>query len=148
MRIAVSTQIKASKEKVWQAICDIDSAPEMLSGIESVEILEKPDNGLVGLKWNETRRMGTRSATETLWITAAEENESYCTRSESRGSVITAVLIIEEIDGMTELSMGVSAKPQSVGGKIMSLLVGWMVKGSVRNMLQTDLDDIKSYLEK
>lgn len=44
----------------------------MVSGIISLNILHQPEDGLVGLKWEETRKMFGKEASETMWITDYE----------------------------------------------------------------------------
>ena len=85
MKINVDIVINGSNEKVWEVIADIEHSPEVISGIEQVEVLEKPADGLVGLKWKETRTMFGKTATEVMWITDVEEGTSYSTRAESHG---------------------------------------------------------------
>jgi uncharacterized membrane protein len=53
--VEVQVTINKSKAAVWAVIANIENASETISGITNVEVLEKPANGLVGLKWRETR---------------------------------------------------------------------------------------------
>ena len=87
MLVEVQVNIKASKAAIWAAITDIENAAETISGIDKIEILEKPANGLVGLKWGETRMLFGKPATAEKWITDAVENEFYKTRAESDGFI-------------------------------------------------------------
>ena len=64
----------------------------MISGIEKIEVLEKPSHGLVGLKWEETRIMFGKTAIEIMWITEAEDNSHYQTRAEHRNVVYISKL--------------------------------------------------------
>ncbi|MFT5259195.1 MAG: carbon monoxide dehydrogenase subunit G [Saprospiraceae bacterium] len=50
MKITVQIQIDKSKEAVWSAISDIENSAQMISGIIKLTVLEKPMEGLVGLK--------------------------------------------------------------------------------------------------
>lgn len=72
MAIKVDVTIDGPKEEVWNVIADIENSPNTITGIEAVEILEKPNDGLVGLKWQETRTLFGRTATEIMWITDAK----------------------------------------------------------------------------
>jgi hypothetical protein len=65
--------INGSRAAVWAAITDIENASEIISGIENIEILEKPANGLVGLRWRETRKLFGKSA-------AVEKVDHRCRR--------------------------------------------------------------------
>jgi len=89
MNITVAVIINGPKRKVWAAITDIENSANMLSGIIDVKIIEKPPQGLVGLKWLETRKFFGKAASETMWITEAVTNEYFCTRAENGGAVYT-----------------------------------------------------------
>ena len=67
--------------------------------------MKSQKNGLVGLKWTETRLMFGKQATETMWITDAEENDYYQTRAESHGSIYISRLEIKDSGDGTELTM-------------------------------------------
>ena len=90
MIVEVQVTINGSKEAILAVITNIENASETISGIEKVEVLERPENGLVGLKWRETRTLFGKTATEEMWITDAAENEFYQTRAESHGFIIYA----------------------------------------------------------
>ncbi len=147
MNISCSTQINAPKEKVWDIITNIEKAPEHISGIKSVEVLEKPDNGVLGLKWKETRVMFGKEADETMWITHAEENSYYQTRAESHGAIYISKMAVEENNGTSTLTMSFNGQPQTTGAKIMSALMGWMFKKGTIKAVEQDLADIKTKAE-
>ncbi|MDG2174842.1 MAG: SRPBCC family protein [Gammaproteobacteria bacterium] len=147
MNFSLSIDIQASRERVWQVISGIDNAVNVISGIEKLDILEQPEDGLVGLKWEETRTLFGKTATEIMWVTNAEENSYYQTRAESHDSVYITRLSLEENNGMTTYTMRFSGEPQTFGGKVMMKLMGWMFVKATRDCLQQDLEDIKAYAE-
>ena len=141
--------INAPKEDVWRAITDIDGAAERISGLEKVEVLERPESGLVvGFKWRETRTMFGKTATEVMWITDAVENEYYKTRAESHGCVYLSTLAIAEENGRSTLTMTFEGQAQSIVAKVFSCLMGFMMKGAIKKALAKDLQDIKAAVEK
>ena len=149
MNLQTSISINASKEKVWQMITNIQNAEQTISGIQKVEILEEPGDGLIGLKWRETRIMFGKEATEVMWITEAEENSHYKTRAESHGSIYISEMRVEGTgDDSCTLTMGFTGLPQSFGAKVMTALMGWMMKGATKKALYKDLEDIKAAAEK
>src|SRR6266478_4993619 len=87
MIVEARVTINGSKAAIWAAITNIENASETISGIEKIEVLEKPANGLVGLKWRETRMLFGKPATVEKWITDAAENEFYRTRAEDSGFI-------------------------------------------------------------
>lgn len=145
--LSVSTTINAPKERVWAVISDISNAAERISGIDSVEILEEGTDGLIGLKWKETRQMFGQTATETMWITESVENEYYKTRAESHGAVYTSMLSIKEEGDKSVLTMEFGGEPQGVFTKMIAAITAPLVKGSTKKALQKDLEDIKAAVE-
>src|SRR5436309_15398422 len=104
MLVEAQVTINGSKAAIWAAITDIENASEIISGIEKIEILEKPAHGLVGLRWRETRMLFGKPATVEKWITDAAENAFYKTRAEDGGFVfLTSMSISEGSDGSITL---------------------------------------------
>ena len=139
--------INGSKAAIWAAITSIENASEMISGIERIEIVEKPANGLVGLRWRETRMLFGKSATAEKWITEAVEGELYKTRAEDNGFVfITTVRLSERSDGIV-LTSSHDSRPQGLIAKFMSIPMGLLFKGVAKKAIMQDLHDIKSAVE-
>lgn len=147
MKVQVQAQIQAPIEKVWNTITDIQNSDKVISGINSVEILNQPENGLVGLKWKEERTFMNKTAEETMWITEAIENKHYNVRAESHGSIYLSTISVVEKNNGTLLSMDFSGKPQTLGAKIMLGLMGWIFKGATKKALQQDMNNIKAAVE-
>ncbi|MDH3944678.1 MAG: SRPBCC family protein [Anaerolineae bacterium] len=148
MKISVETEIRAPAKVVWDIITDIKNSPEFISGIDEVEVLDSPADGLVGLKWKETRTLFGRTATEIMWITEAVENEYYKVRAESHGALYLTDFYLSESNGVTTLKMDFDGTPQTLGAKIMSALTGFMFKKSTEQAVIQDLEDIKAAAEK
>ena len=106
MLVEAQVTINGSKAAIWAAITDIENAAETISGIEKIEVLEKPANGLVGLRWRETRMLFGKPATAEKWITDAAENEFYQTRADSDGFVFLTTIRISESRGSMTLTSG------------------------------------------
>lgn len=147
MVTTVEVTINGSKEDVWNIITDIENSPKTITGIEQVEILEKPGDGFVGLKWRETRTLFGRTATEIMWITDAVENEMYRTRAESHGAIYITNLSISEEDGETRLTMEFDGSPQTFSAKLMGTITGVFFRNATKNALNQDLLDIKAAVE-
>ena len=63
MIVEAQVTVNGSKAAIWAAITNSANAAEIISGIEDSEVLEKPANGLVGLRWRETRMRFGKPAT-------------------------------------------------------------------------------------
>ncbi len=147
MKVSAQIDIRAPREAVWSAITNIGDAATMITSISSIEVLEKPSQGVVGLKWKETRKVFGTDATETMWITDAEDNEYYRTRAESHGCVYVSQMSLSDVDGGTQLTFSFSGKATSIVSKIMSFCMSWFLVKSMKKELDKDLLDIKQYME-
>jgi hypothetical protein len=148
MIVEAQITINGSRAAVWSAITDIENAARIISGIEKIEILEKPTSGLVGLRWRETRILFGKPATVEKWITDAAENEFYTTRAEDNGFVfITTMRISEGSNGGLTLTSSHDSQPQSIGARLMSLPMRLFFKSAIRKAILQDLNDIKAAVE-
>jgi hypothetical protein len=148
MIVEVQVTINGSKEAIWAAITNIENASDTISGIERIEVLEKPANGLVGLKWRETRMLFGKPATADKWITDAAENRFYKTRAESDGFVFLSTMSLSESNAGVTLTSVHDSKPQSIVAKVMSIPMGLLFKGVAKKALLQDLNDIKASVER
>ena len=146
MIVEAQVTINGSKAAIWAAITNIENASEIISGIENIEVLEKPANGLVGLKWRETRMLFGKPATAEKWITDAAENEFYTTRAEDRGVVYLTTMRISESGGDITLTSSHDSKPQGIIARLMSIPMV-LFKGVAKKAILQDLNDIKSAVE-
>ena len=147
MKVKADITINSAKEAVWRVITNIENSVNTISAIENIEVLEKPENGLVGLKWQETRTMFGQQATEIMWITEAQENAYYRTRAENNGAVYISELRVEGSGDKTLLSMEFEGEAQSFGAKLISFLTGFLFKGATEKAIKQDLEDIKVAVE-
>jgi len=147
MKLEVSELIDAPVEQVWNSVADIENSPNMISGIEKVEVLERGKEGLKGCSWKETRIMFGKAAEETMTIIEAVENSHYVTHAESHGSRYRSRISVCDRNGKTELKMEFYALPQTVLAKVVWGLTGFLFKGATKKALQSDLTDIKKFIE-
>ena len=148
MLVEAKVTINGSKAAIWAAITNIENAAEVINGIEAIEVLERPADGLVGLRWRETRMLFGKAATAEKWITAAVENDFYKTRAEDNGFVFLSTTSISESgSGITVTSVH-ETKPQGLVAKVMSIPMRMLFKGVARRALLQDLKDIKAAVER
>ncbi|BCE00024.1 hypothetical protein TYM08_P0087 [Marinicellulosiphila megalodicopiae] len=142
-----SIMIDAPIDVIWQKITDIEHCADTITGIMNVEVLERPESGLVGFKWRETRKMFGKEADETMWITHSEENHFYQTRAENSGAVYISVMKVQKKGTLVELSMEFSGEAQTFIAKILSFIFTPLMKKSMVKLIQQDLEDIKRSVE-
>lgn len=148
MIVEAAVTINGSKEAIWAVITNIEDASEIISGIEKIEVLQRQADGLVGLRWRETRMLFGKPATVEKWITDAAENDSYTTRAESDGFVFLTTFSISQSSGGTRLTSSHDSRPQTVVTRLMSIPMGLLFRGVVKKAVVQDLNDIKSAVER
>jgi len=147
MIVEAQVTINGSRAATWAAITNIEKASEIVSGIKNIEVVEKPTNGLVGLRWRETRMLFGKPATVEKWITDVAENEFYKTKAEDGGFVFLTTNRISESSGSITLTSSHESQPQGVVAKLMSISMGLFFKGVIKKAVLEDLNDIKSAVE-
>jgi hypothetical protein len=147
MIVKAYVNITAPAAAVWNVITDIENATQTISGIELIEVLEKPENGLVGLQWRETRTVFGKTATEVMQITDAAENDSYTTKAVSHGCVYITTMEISANNEGCALTMTHEIQPQAFVAKLLSFPMGLLFKGTIRRVILQDLNDIKNAVE-
>lgn len=143
MHITVSTRVDAPRDVVWARATDFENCADFITGLDKTEVLEKPDSGIVGLKWRETRTMMGKEATETMWVTAARAPKHYDVEAGSHGCRYYSRISLQEIGDATELTMHFRAEPETFMAKLLGNTIGRLFLGTTRKMLQQDIDDIK-----
>ena len=100
-----------------------------------------------------------QEATETMWVTECVVNEYYQTRAESHGAIYTSKMYIRKTSSTMDMpnddvdqplyvvGMEFDGQAQSLCGKIMTTLLGWMMVAETKKALQQDLQDIKRVAE-
>ncbi|MBL8000512.1 MAG: SRPBCC family protein [Flavobacteriales bacterium] len=147
MTVEASITVNATKAAVWAATTDIARFAELLSGVEKIEVVEKPALGLVGLKWKETRILFGKPATVEKWITAVKENEFYTTRAEQDGFVFITTNRISGSDGGVVLTGIHETRPQGFTAKLKALPMV-LFKGVIRKAILQDLNEVKKAVER
>lgn len=147
MKLTAQINIDKPVEEVWNIITDFRNSSKFIQSITKIEVLEDPENTLLGFKWKETRVMFGKEATEIMWITDFVENKFYQTKAESHGSIYISRLEIKSIDKQTQLTMSFAAEAQTLFAKIFTGLMGFLIKGSMKKAVLKDLSDIKAHVE-
>ena len=146
MVVEARLTIRGSKAAVWAAMTNIENAAEILSGVEKIEVVEKPATGLVGLKWRETRMLFGKPATVEKWVTEAKENEFCKTRAEDSGFVFVTNNRLSGSDGSVMLSGIHETQPQGFVASLKALPMVFF-KGVIKKAILQDLNDIKRAVE-
>ena len=143
----VAVSIDAPRSRVWEVVTDVENTPNTISGVDEIEILERPADGLRGLKWLEKRTIFGKTASETMWISDAEAPSFYTTEARSHGSIYRTVIRLAEEGRGTRLSMQFESTAESGMAKVMAILFGPLMKRTIAKALLKDLQDVKKAVE-
>ena len=139
--------IAKPRTEVFAAFTDLESAPDRIQGIDSLEVLT--DGPMqVGTEFRETRTMFGKEATETMTITDFEQDRGYSTFAESCGAQYRASYTFEDVDGGTLVRFTFDGKPVTFMGKIMSPVMGLVFGRMMKRLLAQDMDDMVAAIEK
>jgi len=143
MQIEVTRRIAAPADRVWALLTDIANSPQVMTAIESVELLTSPEEFGVGTRWRETRTMFGKRATEQMTVSALDPGSSYTVVAESSGAKYASTLVVvPEGDADCTLTMTFGGEPTSTASRIMAATVGRLFIGATRKALETDLADV------
>jgi len=147
MTVEAQVTINGSRAAVWAAITNIENAAEIISGVEKIEIVEKPASGLVGMTWRETRMLFGKTATVEKVIVAAAENKFYTTEARDGGFLFTTYHRIADHEGPLILRSIHETKPQGFIAWLKAIPMTFF-KGVIKKAVLQDLNDIKAAVER
>jgi hypothetical protein len=148
MIVEAKVTINATRAAIWDAMTNIEYAAKIMSGIQNIEVLERPAHGLVGLKWRETRILFGKPASVDKWITDAVANEFLKTKAEDSGFVFITTNTISEDSGGVTLTSAHDSQPQGFVATLQTIPLALFFKGVIRKAILQDLNDIKTAVEK
>lgn len=145
---SVSTDIAAAPERVWEVLTDIHGSPNVLSGVQRVDVLTDGPYA-VGTRWRETRKIMGMSGTEEMHVVDNEPLRRTVIEARSRGTVYRTEFALEETEAGTSLSMTFGAdSPETSGvGGLLQRVTGPLGERMSQRMMTSDLADIAAAAE-
>lgn len=146
--IEIHQDVAAPADVVWELITDIENCPQFISGIQSVQRLDDAEGFGVGTRWREIRAMFGKSASEEMTVTEVDPGRSYTAQAQHGKAHYTSVMSVEPSgDSGCVLSMHFDAEATGVLNKTLGAVVGKLMEGSTRKLMQQDLADIAEAAE-
>ena len=145
--VEVRRNVAAPVERVWAVTTDLAGSPEVVRGIEAVEVLTPGEFG-VGTRWRETRTMFGRSATEEMTVTAVEPQRSYTTEAVRPGVRYVSTVAVAPAGDGSELTLTFGARPTSTVTRVLGAVTGPLGRRAVARALEKDLADLASAAER
>jgi carbon monoxide dehydrogenase subunit G len=139
--VAVSNEIAAPLDRVFQTFTDIEHGATHVSGIKKLEMMT-PGPVHLGTKWLETREVMGLLDTAEMEITAFERNRMYTITHRKAGVRIDTTFWFEpSVDG-TKVTVEFELDSGGLPPGLLAPL-GWAIAGKVENVLSHDLADLK-----
>ena len=146
MIVEAKVLINGSIAAVWAAITEIADTETIVTGIMKIEMIDRPKDTLIGVRWRETRLLFDKPATVEKWITEATES-AFTTRAEDGGFVFVTTHRVSESNGGVTLVGTHETHPQGLVAAFKAMPM-FLFKGVIRKMILQDLNDIKSAVER
>ncbi len=147
MTTRVSIDIARPRAEVWRAITDIEGTPDRIRDVETIEILEQPETGLVGLKWVETRSIEGELASGTLWISDAVDQESLTMLTTGHHTVYESTFSLRDQGDDTVLTIELGSTALNLSAALWVWAMSLLYARTTRKELLCDLEDIQAAVE-
>ncbi len=141
-----SIRVSAPQELVFDALADLDRAPERISGIRRVERLTDGPVGK-GTRWRETRIMFGKEATEELEMTSFDPPRGYTVDCESCGCVYSSTFRVRPEGRETVVELEFTGRGTNILSKVMGAIMGPLMKRAMLKCINQDLADLKAFIE-
>lgn len=139
--IVIEKHINAPVERVYAVMTDLERWPETISAITKIEKLtEGPLQN--GTRFKESRVMFGKEHAETMTFEDVRPGRGYTLTAQSCGVRYASVHSLTPEKGTTRLRLELSCTPVSLGAKIISPIMGVMMKGTMKKMIAKDFDDV------
>jgi uncharacterized membrane protein len=146
--VEVRRHVAAPVQRVWEVATDLAGAPQVVRGIDAVEVLTPGPFG-VGTRWRETRTMMGRSATEEMTVTAVEPQRSYTVEAASRGAhYVSTFAFAPSADGGTDVTTTFGGRPTGAVARVLGAVTAPLGRRAVSKALEQDLHDIATTAER
>lgn len=142
-QFTATRSINAPIDLVFKTVSDINNFSKAIPDIINVEFLSDVKSG-IGTRFRETRLMNGKEAMTELEVTEFVENGHVRMVTDSHGAVWDSVFTVKRVDGHTELTLVMDARPH----KFMQKMMIPMIKGMISKALEKDMDAVKTYCEK
>lgn len=144
--LTLSKRINAEPSRVFEVGTDVGSFAGVVPSIKRIEVLTPGPVGK-GTRFRETRVMFGKEATETLEFTEFTPPTGYTIGCTSCGVEYATRFDLRGSGGGTDLTMTMSCRPVTLFAKIIGPLTGLMMRGTMKKMLEADLECLKKAAE-
>lgn len=115
-QFTATRSINAPIDLVFKTVSDINNFSKAIPDIINVEFLSDVKSG-IGTRFRETRLMNGKEAMTELEVTEFVENGHVRMVTDSHGAVWDSVFTVKRVDGHTELTLVMDARPHKIHAK-------------------------------
>ena len=146
--IVLEREIKASPERIWDVLTNVERAGMVLTSVAGVEMMTKGPYD-VGTRWQEERtRFGNKAVESYEVIEADAPRHTVVQATVGHDKVRTSWALTPHTESThLVMTMVSDTSERSLGGKISHALFGQGDLASTRAMLNHDLDEIAAAAE-
>lgn len=145
-KMTMTRRIEAPPAMVFDACTDFPKAAERIAGITKIKMLTEGPVAK-GTRFEETRVMFGKEATETLEVSAFDPGKSVTVSCFSCGVEYDSTFRFVEEGGGTRVDLSIDTTPKTFGAKIMSPIMGAMMGKMMKKCIEQDLDDLQKHCE-
>ena len=138
--VTVNRRVEAPPAQVFEAMSDVRSWADRISGIQRAEVVTEGEIG-VGTRFRETRIMFKKECTEEMEFTAFDPPSGYTVECKSCGCHYKTDITLQPDGTGTLVEMSMNARPLTFMAKLCSPL-SWLMIGGVKKCLNNDLADL------
>ncbi len=142
----LTKSISAPPERVFAALSDFENAPSRIPAILKIEMLTTGPVG-VGTKFKETRKMFGKETTETMEVTAYDAPRRIEVGGDSCGVIFRSNFTVTPEAAGSRVDLTVQTESRTTFAKVMGVLMGWMMKGTMKKCMVADLEHLAKHLE-
>ncbi len=144
--VRAAVRAAAPPERVFRIATDLRQLPEIIEGLDRVEVLTDGPMG-EGTRWRETRTLHGRQATEEMRVTAFDPPRSFVVEADSHGVHYRTAFSFEPEGAGTRVAMEFTGRPRTLFARAFSLVMGRFMERSLRKVLERDLEDVRRAAE-
>src|SRR5262245_47175122 len=137
-RVTIIRVIDAPIDLVFKTVAHIDEFSKAIPHIAKIEMLSDIKSG-VGTRFRETRLRAGKEMPNVLEVTEYVLNDHVRLVADTDGTVWDTLFTVKTVDGKTEMTMVMDAKPHKFLAKIITPLIMGMVKKEI----EKDMDSVK-----
>lgn len=142
----LSYDFAAPADRVFESFTDFPTMADRIACIQHIEMLTNDPIG-VGTKFSETRTVMGKQATETFQVVEFEPGRKLRLDTESCGVRYESTYTLTPTADGTHIDFAMHTKPLTLYAKIMSPIMGLMMGGMMKKLINQDFLEHKQAVE-